>query len=153
MNKSVLLTLLLMVTLPLCAQSDAYLHYSQNPNLDVAFIENLRIDDTIILDVTVILAKDSATFVWLMKEFFFTQTYTKAVSDNALDNKNLASFTLISKKHPFNKVFYDKVDECDFVLASTYYKRINIYHTRNKQQIKPLIKLATKTITPKLNNK
>ena len=37
MNKAVLLTLLLMVTLPLCAQSDAYLHYSQNPNLDVAF--------------------------------------------------------------------------------------------------------------------
>lgn len=151
MKKTVLITLFLMATLHLKAQSDAYIHYSQNPNLDVAFIENLQLDDSTILDVTVILAQDSATFVWLMNEFFFTQSYNETLSKNESHNKNLVACALISKKQPFNKVPYDKVDECDYAAASIYYKRINIYHTRNKQQIRSLIKFTTNTITQKTN--
>ena len=153
MKKAEFLTLLLMATLPLYAQSDAYLHYSQNPNLDVAFIENLRIDDTTTLDVTVIIAKDSTTLAWLMKEFYFTQTYTAAISDNAPYKKNHVSFSLISKKYPFNVVSYNKVDECDFAVASIHKNRINIYHTHNKQQIRPLIKYTSRIINPKLKQK
>ena len=153
MNKAALLILLLMATLPLCAQSDAYLHYSQNPNLDVAFFENLRIDDTTTLDVTVIMAKDSAAYALLMKDFFFTQTFNNAITNNALLKKDYVSFTLISKESPIKRVSFNEVDECDFATASHFYKRINIYHTQNKQQIRTLIKLTTKKINPKLNQK
>ena len=74
MNKAIHIILLLLATTPLCAQSDAYLHYSQNPNLDVAFIENLRIDDTIILD------KERAQ--WVSVKDVFTSDGGEKTSEN-----------------------------------------------------------------------
>ena len=134
MNKAVLLTLLLMVTLPLCAQSDAYLHYSQNPNLDVAFFEKLRIDDTTTVDVTVIIAKDSATWAWMIEEFKLSKEHNLAMSKQWQQNPNAISTRMVQKNDPSQRATKLIPGEFDFETISFFYRRINIYHIINNQQ-------------------
>ncbi len=149
MNKAVLLTLLLMVTLPLCAQSDAYLHYSQNPNLDVAFFEKLRIDDTTTLDVTVILAKDSATLFWMIEEFNLTEIYNHAVSRQKHLNPRYLIARQVSKADPSCRVTKLVDGEYDFLSFSIYYKRIIIFHVQNEQQLSSVCGHCLRSISPK----
>lgn len=149
MNKAVLLTLLLMVTLPLCAQSDAYLHYSQNPNLDVAFFEKLRIDDTTILDVTVILAKDSATLLWMTEEFNLTKAYDYAVSQQSHLNPRYIITQQVSKADPTCRVTKLVDGEYDFMSFSIYYRKIIIFHIQDKQQHKSVCGYCLRSISKK----
>ena len=149
MNKAALLILLLMATLPLCAQSDAYLHYSQNPNLDVAFFENLRIDDTTTLDVTVILAKDSATLFWMIEEFNLTEIYNHAVSRQKHLNPRYLIARQVSKADPSCRVTKLVDGEYDFLSFSIYYKRIIIFHVQNEQQLSSVCGHCLRSISPK----
>ena len=149
MNKAALLILLLMATLPLCAQSDAYLHYSQYPNLDVAFVEAFRIDDTTTLDVTVILAKDSATLFWMIEEFNLTEIYNHAVSRQKHLNPRYLIARQVSKADPSCRVTKLVDGEYDFLSFSIYYKRIIIFHVQNEQQLSSVCGHCLRSISPK----
>ena len=149
MNKAALLILLLMATLPLCAQSDAYLHYSQYPNLDVAFVEAFRIDDTTTLDVTVILAKDSATLFWMIEEFNLTEIYNHAVSRQKHLNPRYLIARQVSKADPTCRVTKLVDGEYDFLSFSIYYKRIIIFHIQNEQQLSSVCGHCLRSISPK----
>ena len=149
MNKAALLILLLMATLPLCAQSDAYLHYSQNPNLDVAFFENLRIDDTTTVDITVILAKDSATLFWMIEEFNLTEIYNHAVSRQKHLNPRYLITQQVSKADPTYRVTKLVDGEYDLMSFSIFYKRIILFHIQNAQQRKSVMGYSFRSITTK----
>ena len=149
MKRIVLLTLLLMATLPLCAQSDAYLHYSQNPNLDVAFFENLRIDDTTTLDVTVILAKDSATLLWMIEEFNLSKLYNYNLSQQKLSNPKYLMYHMVSKTDPTRRVTKLVNGEYDYLSFSIYHKQIIIFHIQNEQQRKSVIGYNLRNISTK----
>ena len=149
MKRTVLLTLLLLATLPLCAQSDAYLHYSQNPNLDVAFIENFRIDDTTTLDVTIILAKDSATLFWMIEEFNLTEIYNHAVSRQKHLNPRYLITRQVSKADPTCRVTKLVDGEYDFLSFSIYYKRIIIFHIHDGQQLSSIFGYSLRSISSK----
>ena len=62
------------------AQSAAFLRYAPNPDLDVAYIEGFRIDDSTVIDVTVILIKDSATMAWLINDLHLNKYNEKIFS-------------------------------------------------------------------------
>ena len=147
MNKAVLLTLLLMVTLPLCAQSDAYLHYSQNPNLDVAFFEKLRIDDTTTVDVTIIIAKDSATWAWMIEEFKLSKEHDLAMSKQLQQKPNAISTRLVQKNDPSQRATKLIPGEFDFETISFFYRRINIYHITDQQQFHVLLGFIVNNLT------
>ena len=149
MKKNIILTLLLMAAIPLCAQSDAYIHYSQNPNLNVAFFEKLRIDDTTTLDVTIILAKDSATMLWMVEEFNLTKPYNHAVSQQNHLNPRYLITRQVSKTDPTCRVTKLIDGEYDFLSFSIFYKRIIIFHILNEQQRKSIMGYSLRSISSK----
>ena len=77
MKKRIIILLLLLASLAAQAQSEAYLRYAPNPNLNVAFVEGFRLDDSTTVDVTVISAKDSATLAWLCDDFNLKEKYNE----------------------------------------------------------------------------
>ena len=136
-----------MAAIPLCAQSDAYIHYSQNPNLDVAFFEKLRIDDTTTLDVTIILAKDSATLLWMVEEFNLTKIYNHAVSRQKHLKPRYLIINLVSKADPTCRVTKLNDGEYDFLSFSIFYKRIIIFHILNEHQRKSVSGYSLRSIS------
>lgn len=138
-----------MAAIPLCAQSDAYIHYSQNPNLDVAFFEKLRIDDTTTLDVTIILAKDSATLLWMVEEFNLTKIFNYAVSQQLHLNPRYLITHQVSKADPSLRVSKFVDGECDFLNFSIYYKKIIIFHIQNEQQLSSVCGYSLRSISKK----
>ena len=108
------------------AQSAAYLHYSQYPSLDVAFVEGFRIDSVTTVDVTIIIANDSATTEWLIDEFDFRASLNEALKVNFIMARR-------SKEDPTQRVA-DKSQCYDYVVASVNDRRISIYHITDPRQ-------------------
>ena len=136
MKKHLIILLFLLASLASHAQSDAYLRFAPNPNLDVAFVEAFRLDDTTTVDITVILAKDSATFVWLCEEFNLAENYNKGMADAKHMNPRYIMTQSVSKNDPTQIVSERVEGEYDLATISLYYRKINIYHIMKKQQLK-----------------
>ena len=143
-KRFLLVVLFLVAAVAAQAQSEAYLRYSQNPNLDVAFVEGVRIDSTTTVDATVIFAKDSATMVRLMDDFGFDEADYRLLADdrNAFKSKrfgdNGAALANTSGKQAV-----------DYAIASVYYRRICVYHVTDARQLRALLVAELS----KLNNK
>ena len=142
MKKKLLFTLLLAISvLPVFAQSNAYLRFSQNPNLDVAFVQGFRINDSTAVDVTVIMAKDSSAMLWLMQEFNLMDYYIEKSSlQKNTDPKSILS-RRVSKDDPTIPVTQNNQDG-DMLVLSLLYNRINIYHITNPNQLLPILKAS-----------
>lgn len=135
MKKHLPILLLLLASFATHAQSDAYLRYAPNPNLNVAFVEGFRLDDSTTVDVTVITAKDSATLAWLCEEFNHTEVYNEAVSKQEHTNPRYVITWSVAKNDPTQHVYELIEGEYDFCTLSLYEKRVNIYHIINKQHL------------------
>ena len=55
-------------TVPLEECSEVYRRYRDTPGIRAAFVKDMAIEDTIRFDMAILEARDSATFVWLLKE-------------------------------------------------------------------------------------
>ena len=133
-KRFLLVVLFLVAAVAARAQSETYLRYSQNPNLDVAFVEGFRIDSTTTVDVTVIFANESATMVWLMGEFGFTE------ADYGLLAKNRNAFS--SKKFDRGSASLGNTggkQVVDYAIASVYHSRICVYHITDNHQLRAIV--------------
>ena len=129
-RKVYILVLLLVVAQLAQAQSAAYLRYSQNSNLDVAYVEGFQVDSTTAVDVTVIIANDSATMEGLIDEFGFRLARAiHKVSPTSLMSAHC------SKDDPTQRM---EGDDTDIVIVSVYYRRISIYHITSPKQKKAI---------------
>lgn len=134
MKNRLIIILLLLASLASHAQSDAYLRFAPNPNLDVAFVEAFRLDDTTTVDITVIIAKDSATFAWLCEEFNLTEDYNEAVTKQNHTNPRFVITWSVAKKDPTQRVYELTEGENDFCSLSLYEKQLIIYHITKRHQ-------------------
>ena len=70
MAKSVfVLTMVLLSSFAVQAQTDLYRRYASQPGVKVASVSNFAIDSTSRVDVTVIEAEDDNGWAWMKKEF------------------------------------------------------------------------------------
>ena len=147
--KNLLLPLFLLAAFASHAQSEAYRHYSQNPGLDVAFVEGFRLDDSTTVDITLLIAKDSAAFAWLIQEFNLAESYSKAVANLSHLDSNFIITQPVTKANPTQRALNPIEGEYDFMSISLYYKRINIYHTTDRQQRKLIIRKIIQSMSKK----
>jgi hypothetical protein len=56
------------VLFPTGETSEIYRHYHKTPGIRAAYIQNMTVDDTIHFDITLLKARDSATYVWLLRD-------------------------------------------------------------------------------------
>lgn len=134
MKKRIIIPLLLLASLAAHAQSEAYLRYAPNPNLNVAFVEGFRLDDSTTVDVTVISAKDSATWTWMIEEFNISLMNNLALSKQWYTKPKSIGTRIVQKNDPSQHVTELIHGEFDIETISFYYKRICIYHIINQQQ-------------------
>ena len=149
MKKHLIILLFLLASLASHAQSDAYLRFAPNPNLDVAFVEAFRLDDTTTVDITVIIAKDSATLFWMIEEFNLTEIYNHAVSRQKHLNPRYLIARQVSKADPSCRVTKLVDGEYDLMSFSIFYKRIILFHIQNAQQRKSVMGYSFRSITTK----
>lgn len=149
MKKRIIILLLLLASLAAHAQSEAYLRYAPNPNLNVAFVEGFRLNDSTTVDVTVISAKDSATLAWLCDDFNLKEKYNEAVAKKEHTNPRYVITWSVAKNDPTQHVFELIEGEYDFCTLSLYEKRVNIYHIINKQHLLSIMGYHIRKISKK----
>ena len=115
MKKRIIILLLLLASLAALAQSEAYLRYAPNPNLNVAFVEGFRLDD-------------------LMRWRALDQLNNLALSKQWYTKPKSIGTRIVQKNDPSQHVTELIHGEFDIETISFYYKRICIYHIINQQQ-------------------
>ena len=68
--KKFVLSLLLLASLVVQAQTELYNRYASQPGIKVASVSGFAIDSTARVDVTVLEAEDDDGWTWMKKEFF-----------------------------------------------------------------------------------
>ena len=147
MKKRIIIPLLLLVSFAALAQSEAYLRYAPNPNLNVAFVEGFRLNDSTTVDVTVISAKDSATWAWMIEEFNLSPMHNLALSNQLYDKPNSISTRMVQKNDPSQRTTELIPKEFDFETILFFYRRINIYHIIDQQQYDVLFRFIITNLT------
>jgi len=145
MKNHLTILLLLLASFAAHAQSDAYLRYAPNPNLNVAFVEGFRLDDSTTVDVTVITAKDSTTWAWLIEEFNISSMHNLALSKQWYHEPKTIGTKMVQKNDPSQHVTKLIHGEFDFETISFFYKRISIYHIINQQQYNSVLRFIVMT--------
>ena len=122
------------VLFPTGETSEIYRHYHKTPGIHVAYIQDMTVDDTIHFDMTLLEARDSATFVWLLRDLGDTPEQIQVQMEHA-------------KKHDnphFVSLFGDEYLSC--TLPAQY--KMAIIHPR---QPKDKIELLTRAAYKELN--
>lgn len=118
--------------------SELYSRYSNTPGIDASFIKNLRINDTVFVDVTLLEIHDSNMWETVCRDI-------NIVSINLFPEETKKS---IFKPNSF-MLFYSPPDSAkitdtstqakDMVVVSHYNRCISIFHTQNETQRKAIL--------------
>ena len=104
--------------------SDTYTNYVGCPELDVAFIKDYRINDTLTVDVTTITANDSASWENLLKEMNLMeeQIELSRISYNA--GRQFVGHYYCIKNHPEHPIYrpIEEYSEFDCVVYVQHLK-------------------------------
>ena len=132
------------------AQSAAFLRYAPNPDLDVAYIEGFRIDDSTVFDVTVILIKDSATMAWLINDLHLNKYNEKIFS-----KKNPIHYFLfnVSPDDPSKRIKNPRYVKHDIMIFTPHHKRITIYHNIDNNLLDNIFNHMSKEIKKHIQKK
>ena len=124
-------------TVPLEECSEVYRQYCDTPGIRAAFIKDKQINDTLRLDMTLLQADDSATFVWLLKKWGKSDELIEELL--SFDNDEKTRFVKrIPKGHP--ELPRDKDDTNNEVIATfPVLKSVAIFHTQTQEQIKVVL--------------
>ena len=75
-------------TVPLSECSEIYRHYRKTPGIRAAYIKDMTVDDTIHFDMTLLEARDSATYVWLLRDLGQSEERIRHQMDRVNDGTN-----------------------------------------------------------------
>ena len=59
-------------SVPLSQCSEVYQRYHDTPGIQASFIKDKQINDTITADMTILVAEDSTSYVWLLKDLGYS---------------------------------------------------------------------------------
>ena len=76
------------VLFPTGETSEIYRHYHKTPGIRAAYIQNMTVDDTIHFDITLLKARDSATYVWLLRDLGQSEERIRHQMDRVNDGTN-----------------------------------------------------------------
>lgn len=121
-------------TVPLEQCSELYRRFYDTPGIHASFIKNKRINDTIAVDMTLLKAEDSASYVWLLRELGcsdFVIAYFMSIDDMDENSRFTGRYNngvMIDLPQRRLCAFFDTDNEADkmTVLHENYKEKIKI---------------------------
>jgi len=120
-------------TVPLSRCSEVYRQYRDTPGIETAFIHNKKINDTLRLDMTILVAEDSNAFVNLLKSWGRSDEYIRDMKISIVD-ENSRFINKCLKGHPELPADPDNNNN-EVVATFPLRKTIAIIHTKTAQQL------------------
>ena len=119
--------------LPPTEVSELFTRYKDTPGIEAAFFKDYRINDTLSLDMTLLVAKDSSTFAGLLKQWGRSDEFIQDMM-SSISNENTRFIKRRPKGHP--ELPADADDNNNEVVATFPGKRaVAFFHTANAGQI------------------
>lgn len=123
-------------TVPFDQCSETYKTYCNRPGINATFIKDLRINDTVTVDVTLLEAVDSAGWETLRKDFNVPVLDSTAL--NLLAGKEYQTFTrLISKTDPTRM---DSIQN-DVLATQPFVHKLTVFHIKDGAEKHALLHL------------
>ena len=114
--------------------SDLYLHYESNPHLNVAFINDFQVNDSISVDVTTLQALDSSGWETLKKDFHIVDLSPKALEMIAQSNCSIG--VRLTPKNDIGAPCDTTNSDNNYVFALDYINHtVGIFYTKNEKEI------------------
>ena len=117
--------------------SDLYLHYESNPHLNVAFINDFQVNDSISVDVTTLQALDSSGWETLKKDFHIAE-----LSPQAIEMLKHTESTVGVRLTPKNDIGAScdtaNLDNNYILTIDNLEHTVGIFYTKNKQEIEQI---------------
>ena len=121
-------------TLPAEFCGEVYQRYAGREDLYVSFIKDFRIDDSTTVDVTTLIARDSAGWESLMREMNVNEL-TIVKQRKAVEEGNaIVSEYYCAKNHPEKRVSLKECMDFDLVIYSYFEKTIYVFNAKTQEQ-------------------
>ena len=111
---------------PTHAVSEVYSRYAGTDGLNVVFLKDFKVNDTLLLDVTLLEAKDSAGWERLLNDFHLENV----IDTSAYRQPHSFSISMVSPKDPTKRISSPDEPFCSRV-TFPYEREIHIYSTEN----------------------
>lgn len=120
-------------TVPFDQCSDIYKRYVGVEGIDVSFIKDFKVNDSVFVDVTLLEAKDSAGWAALKHDFSVPEL--NAEWQQLIDNGNNLIFSrkIAKISHPLN--IHVNTTNCDVLAISRFSHTLIVFHTNNNNEI------------------
>ena len=157
----VLLCLLLaggvvLALLPRCPMpwqcSKLYWQYRGQEGIEASYVRDYPVDDTTLVDVTLLHATTDSAWVSLCQEFILPE-YPDAFRENVIHGNSVTHWG-VSDDDPHIHVNPSDIVDCDLLVISPHMMTICIFHTENRTQRDAIIAKIIKDLNKNnLNNK
>ena len=120
-------------SVPLDECSPIYRQYAGQEGIEASYVRDYPVDDTTLVDVTLLHATTDSAWESLCHEFI-----TPEIPDNVKETiiyGNSVSVRIVSKDDPRIVVTPDSVDRYDYLLFSPTKTTIGLFHVENVEQI------------------
>ena len=117
---------------------EVYRRYCNRDDIRVEFFKDFRIDDSTIVDVTTLTAKDSASWEALLREMNKSEGVIKRMREAVNEGVYMLSEYNCEIGHPEKRVPF-KAGCSWFVLLNPTEKTIYIFHILNREQVHIII--------------
>lgn len=126
-------------TLPPATTSEVYWTYAGSDHLECTYFEGYQVNDTLVVPVTLLEAKDSAGWETLVRDF---KIPTDMDEETASMHNLVVSFTQRTKGK-YNEWPDADPDNREFIVTNYKYKKLYLFHTKNRTECTALISLMT----------
>ena len=113
--------------------SKIYWHYRGQEGIKASYVRNYPVDDTTLVDVTLLHATTDSAWIELCQKTF-PYNYPDSLKENAMHG-NAVSQVVTSKNDIRKIVIPTDTTQCNLVFLSARTKYLLVFHTENKAQV------------------
>jgi len=135
---------------PTHAVSGVYTKYAGTDGLNVVFLKDFQVNDTLFVDVTLLEAKTDSAWVVLQSDFhvpIIPEEYRELLA-----NSSSVDFWLASKKDPTIRTD-TIISHNDLIVMSRQKQTISVCHIENKRQADAIMDKKTNELSKSKNTK
>lgn len=128
-------------TLPPAATSEVYWTYAGSDHIECTYFEGYQVNDTLVVPVTLLEAKDSAGWETLVRDFRIPTD----MDEETASMHNLVITFFIRKKGKYDEVpdIATDPDNHEFIVLNYKYRRLYVFHTKNEEESDSMFWLMT----------
>ena len=138
-------------TVPFDECSPLYRQYAGHEDIEATFVKDYPVNDTTLVDVTLLSATTDSAWVSLCQEFILPE-YPDAFRENVIHGNSVTHWG-VSDDDPHIHVNPSDIVDCDLLVISPHMMTICIFHTENRTQRDAIIAKKIKDLNKNNLNK